>query len=364
MSNQSFSEKTEAQIFSKIEEQGFQISAELKQSIQKQIQKISGYVPKVGVFGKTGVGKSSLCNALFGQDVCSISDVQACTRNPQEILLTIGDSGQGIKLLDVPGVGEDRKRDDEYDALYKKLLPELDLIFWVFKGDDRANASDEDFYKRLIRPYINAGKPFLAVINQVDKIEPFREWDEKENAPGIKQLKNIKEKCVHVANFLNLPVAQVVPVSANERYGLMELVDAIVHALPSDQKAIVLHNIETADDIRKKAAAEAAETARKEAEKAARIAEEAHKKAMAAEESKRKELEKLAKEAEERRRRAEEAAEEERKKAKRIQEERVVSNESRRTSEKSIMSVILDQAENIPGVGPVVKMIRRFVSWW
>ena len=162
--HQSFSEKTESQFFAKLEERGVQISPEAKKSIKKRIQEISSYVPKVGVFGKTGVGKSSLCNALFGQDICSISDVQACTRDPQEVLLSIGGSGQGIKLLDVPGVGEDRKRDDEYDALYKKLLPELDLIFWVFKGDDRANASDEDFYKRLIRPYIDAGKPFIAVI--------------------------------------------------------------------------------------------------------------------------------------------------------------------------------------------------------
>ena len=36
------------------------------------------YVPKIGVFGVTGVGKSSLCNALFGSDVAVISDVVAC----------------------------------------------------------------------------------------------------------------------------------------------------------------------------------------------------------------------------------------------------------------------------------------------
>ena len=360
MKNISFSSKTEAQIFSKIEAQGVQIPAELKQSIQRRIKEISGYIPKVGVFGKTGVGKSSLCNALFGQDICSISDVQACTRNPQEVLLTIGNSGQGIKLVDVPGVGEDKKRDNEYDALYKKLIPELDLIFWVFKGDDRANASDEDFYKRLIRPYIDAGKPFLAVINQIDKIEPFREWNEEENAPGVRQLKNIKDKCSHVANFLNLPVAQVIPVSANERYGLMELVDAIVHALPNDKKAIVLHNIETADDIRKKAAAQAFEVARKEADKAKREAEEAYKKALAAEEGKRKELEKLAREAEERRRRAEDSAEEERRKAKRIQEEQVVSRKSEKESEKAIVSYVLDFVEKVPVVGPIVKFIRSF----
>lgn len=351
-------EKTREQMFSKIEKSGIPISPALKQSIEREINKITSYVPKVGVFGKTGVGKSSLCNALFGEDICSISDVQACTRDPQEVLLTIGDSNTGIKLIDVPGVGESSKRDDEYDELYKNLLPKLDLIFWVFKGDDRANASDEDFYNRLISPYIKAGKPFLAVINQVDKIEPFREWDEEEHAPGVKQLKNIKDKCSYVANFLRLPVNQIIPVSANERYGLMELVDAIVHALPNEQKAIVLHNIETAEDIRKKAAQEAADAARKEAEEAARKAEIAHKQALAAKEEERKEMEKRAKEADKRRKEAEERAESERKRAREESERTNVSRESRREAEKSMGSRVLDIVEKIPVIGPAVSFLR------
>lgn len=354
-------EKTKEQIFSKMEQSGITIPPALKQSIEREVNKITNYTPKVGVFGKTGVGKSSLCNALFGQDICSIGDVQACTRDTQEVLLTIGDSGTGIKLIDVPGVGESNKRDDEYDELYKNLLPELDLIFWVFKGDDRANASDEDFYNRLISPYINAGKPFLAVINQVDKIEPFREWNEEERAPSVKQLKNIKDKCSCVANFLQLPVNQIIPVSANERYGLMELVDAIVHALPNEQKAIVLHNIETAEDIRKKAAQEAADAARKEAEEAACKAEIAHKEALAAKEDERKEMEKRAKEADERCKEAEERAKSERKRAREESERTNISRESRREAEKSMGSRVLDIVEKIPVVGDVVRFFR---SWF
>lgn len=73
------------------------------------------YEPKIGIFGKTGVGKSSLCNALFGKDICSISDVEACTRNPQEVFLGMGQ--KGIKLLDVPGVGENSERVKEYAQL-------------------------------------------------------------------------------------------------------------------------------------------------------------------------------------------------------------------------------------------------------
>lgn len=247
-------------IILKLEEKfGDTVPPELKEKLANKLHEMRSYTPKVGVFGKTGVGKSSLCNALFGQDVCLISDVDACTREPQRVLLELG--GGGLQLVDVPGVGESSERDKEYDELYQNLLPELDLIFWVFKGDDRAAASDEQFYKRIIQRYVEKGKPFLAVINQADKIEPFREWDVAERKPGPKQLSNIEAKRKSIAGLLDIPMNKVIAISANERYGLVELVDSIVHELPNHQKLVVLEKIKAAEqheiEVAKAKAAEA-----------------------------------------------------------------------------------------------------------
>lgn len=341
-------------IISKLEEKfGKLMPSELKNKIASKLDEMRSYVPKVGVFGKTGVGKSSLCNAIFGTDVCAISDVEACTREPQKVLLELG--GSGIQLLDVPGVGESGERDKEYDELYQNLLPELDLILWVFKGDDRAAASDEHFYKRIIRRYVDAGKPFIAVINQIDKIEPFREWDVEERKPSSKQLTNIETKRQSIAGLLGIPLSKVIAVSANERYGLADLVDSIVHELPNEQKMVVLDKIKAAEEAEIAAAQAKAAEAQAKAEElrakaeAERIALEKQKAEAADKESQRQhelamaELkarqEREQREADERARKDKEAAEER-------ERNRRVSRQAEAEAESGVVDWVVDKVKS------------------
>jgi small GTP-binding protein len=224
--------------FESLEKRGVTITSEQKKAIEERFTRALEYAPVIGIFGKTGVGKSSLCNSLFGQDVCPISDVKACTRSTQEVLLDLGE-GKGITLLDVPGVGETGERDEEYAELYAKLLPEIDLVLWVLKADDRAFSSDEKFYKEIVKPHIRQGKPFYFVLNQVDKIEPYREWDIEAHKPGVKQFSNIGLKIDDVAQTFSYPKTQVLAVSANEKYNLVNLMDTVIYALPNAKRVTV-----------------------------------------------------------------------------------------------------------------------------
>ncbi|ELE75315.1 hypothetical protein A1UY_00544 [Escherichia coli KTE81] len=86
---------------------------------------------------KSGAGKSSLCNALFQGEVTPVSDVHAGTREVRRFRLS--GHGHSMIITDLPGVGESRDRDAEYEALYRDILPELDLVLWLIKADALAS---------------------------------------------------------------------------------------------------------------------------------------------------------------------------------------------------------------------------------
>ncbi len=219
------------------QEQG--IPAGYREQLRGRIEHVLNYRPRIGLLGKTGAGKSTLCNALFGQDVSMVSNVVAGTRVPQEIYLE-ANRNRGMTLVDLPGVGESMDRDDEYRDLYARLLPEIDLVLWLIKADDRALAVDESFYRKLVRPHMEQGKPLIFVITQVEKMEPMREWDYTTRRPSPTIEKHIEQKRMLVAATFGVSLRNVVAVSAHEQYQLSTLMDTIIHELPAEKRITVL----------------------------------------------------------------------------------------------------------------------------
>ncbi len=229
-------------LFSNLQTKGVVVDDHQKIKIINRMNEMLSYQPKVGVLGKTGAGKSSLCNALFGMDVAPISDVRSCTRDIQNVFVDIG-GNKSIILVDVPGVGENKAYDVEYERLYKTLLPELDILLWVIKADDRALSIDEEFFSTIVKPYLSQDRPVIIVLNQVDKIEPFSEWDYEYNLPSTKQLENILHKVSDTSVFFNLQPSKIIPVSAYKSYNLVQLVDEIIFSLPNDKKINLLNEV-------------------------------------------------------------------------------------------------------------------------
>lgn len=135
-------------------------------------------------------------------------------------------------------------------------MPELDLVLWVIKADDRAYAVAEKVYKEIVRPH-KERCPTLFVINQVDKVEPIREWNVKEGLPGERQQANILKKIDEISKAFEISTRYIATVSAEEKYNLEQLMDSIVDVLPKEKKYAVLR--EATEEVKTEQAEEAAE---------------------------------------------------------------------------------------------------------
>ncbi|EAM8271239.1 GTPase family protein [Salmonella enterica subsp. enterica serovar Glostrup] len=198
----------------------------LRNLILERLRSLTQYEPVIGIMGKTGAGKSSLCNALFQGEVTPVSNVEACTRDVLRFRLRSG--SHSLLLVDLPGVGESNERDEEYTTLYSRILPELDLVLWIIKADDRALSVDEHFYRKVMPAYQHR---VLFVVNQADKAEPCHQWNDTSNTPSKNQQSTIDAKRIAVQHLF-LPHHPVCVVSAGTGWGMDALVESMMRSLP------------------------------------------------------------------------------------------------------------------------------------
>lgn len=226
----------------------------VSERILQQINNLTNYEPVIGIMGKTGAGKSSLCNALFAGEVSPVSDVTACTREPLRFRLQVGK--RYMTLVDLPGVGESERRDTEYATLYREQLPQLDLVLWLIKADDRALAVDEHFYLKVIGEAYR--HKVLFVISQSDKVEPSSGGEQL----STEQKQNISRK-ICLLHELFQPVHPVCTVSVRLQWGLRVMAERMIRCLPREASSPVAVQLSASlrtDAVNKKACDDFGET--------------------------------------------------------------------------------------------------------
>lgn len=184
---------------------------------------------KIGIFGETGAGKSTLCNAMLGQEVMRVSDITAVTKTSQRVLLRY--KNYELELIDCPGIGESIEEDERIKTLYNPLFEEVNFIIWVLRADVRNYSCDQRFIEHIKEMDLSNHKKFLIVLNMVDRLGNMSEWVENENRPSKNQLLLIDRKIMYVSGLFRILPNQIMAMSGlkgyNVEYGLEEIINEI-----------------------------------------------------------------------------------------------------------------------------------------
>lgn len=150
----------------------------------------------IGIFGRRNTGKSSLINAITGQDLAIVSDIAGTTTDPVYKSMEILPIGPCM-LIDTAGIDDEGSLGEERIKKTLKVLRKTDVGIIVVTPDCRITSFEED----LMNVFQDKKLPFTFVINKCElPMQDTRNSLEERGLPyievsaklksGIEELKN------------------------------------------------------------------------------------------------------------------------------------------------------------------------------
>lgn len=161
---------------------------------------------RVTIVGRPNVGKSSLLNRMAGRRVSIVEPTAGVTRD--RVAISLEWQKQLLEVIDTGGLGlvDDQLLKEHIEAQIDVGIAGSDLILFVVDAKEGLVPMDEMVAQHLRR----MADKVLLVVNKVES-----RWDE-----------------YSVSDWLKLGFGEPMPVSANEGFGISDLLDQVVERLP------------------------------------------------------------------------------------------------------------------------------------
>ena len=167
----------------------------------------------LALFGKRNAGKSSVINAITGQETAIVSEVKGTTTDPVFKSIEILPIGPCV-IIDTAGIDDVGELGQLRIQKTLEVLNIADVALLIV--DIKKRISEDDQF--IIDKFQEKKKPLIVVLNKTDTLE-----NENDNHKRIAS--SLQEE-------LNTPV---VAVSALKKQGIKELITAIISVIPENE---------------------------------------------------------------------------------------------------------------------------------
>ena len=181
-------------------------------------------LPKFAIIGQPNVGKSSLLNALIGEERTIVSDIAGTTRDTIHTHYNL--FNKEFILIDTAGIRRKTKvhEDLEFYSVIRaiKALDEADICLLMLDAGKGVTAQDLAIFALAIKK----GKGIVVLVNKWDLVE------EKQTNTAKEYEKELKQR---LAPFTDVPV---VFISVKEKQRLFKTIEAALEVFENRKRKI------------------------------------------------------------------------------------------------------------------------------
>lgn len=197
----------------------------------------------IGIFGKRNAGKSSVMNAITGQEIAIVSNIKGTTTDPVYKTMELLPLGP-VVIIDTPGLDDDSDLGNARVQKAYQILNKTDIAIIVIDATVGISNEDDSIIERIKEKQI----PYLIVYNKVDLLTQDCVTTENEISVSTTAKTNINE--------LKEMLCKRYPTKENDRRIIGDLLDPsdfVILIVPIDKAApkgrLILPQQQTIRDI-------------------------------------------------------------------------------------------------------------------